>query len=63
MVQTQTVLPIMGDPPGGPPDVQHGDGDVTLTWRGVAEADGTTLEATLLAVLQFVAGARHEKSS
>jgi hypothetical protein len=46
----------MGEPPGGLPDVQHGDGDVTLTWRGIADAEGATLEATLLTVLQFVAG-------
>lgn len=57
-LQSQTLLPIVGEPPGGPPNAQHGDGDATLTWRGAPAAEGTTLEASLLAVLQFVAGKR-----
>lgn len=61
--QGQTLLPMLGEPPGAPPAVQYGDGDATLTWRGAPDAEATSLEASLLAVLQFVAGAGTHQSS
>lgn len=53
------MLPIMAEAEAarGWPAVVEGDGDVTLTWRGTTTDPAATLEATLLAVLDFTAGA------
>jgi len=55
--QSQTLLPLLKEGPGGWPAVQHGDGDATLAWRGVENAEDFTPAGALLSVLQFVAGA------
>ena len=47
---------MVAQPAGGWPSVVEGDWDVTLTWRGTAPDPAATLEASLLAVLDFAAG-------
>ncbi len=58
LAQNQALLPLLAEPPGSWPAEQLGEADATLTWRGQQQpGSDSTLEAALLAVLQFVAGA------
>lgn len=54
---------MITEAPEGRAEVAEGDGGATLTWRATAPDPAATLEAALLAALDFAAGAsRHSPS-
>ena len=57
IAQNEAVLPMIAEAPEGWAGVAEGGGGATLTWRGTAPDPAATLEAALLAALDFAAGA------